>query len=1123
MPASKVYDMLEMDSGRMLFASEKGIFSYDGLNWDQFSESKVNLKHETVKLAKDERGVIWTLPLNLTEPILYYDSTWNKIDTVPIQLIKMQGAKSFAVSYNSKTINITVVTKDNHVVRFKNNKWENIYNSGSISISNVVNFENQFYFSTSEGLAILQNNGLVFADKINEQLPGNELFCVSRSGVINKSDLFLLGKNWLGIYSIENQSVKFYKFNLFITHPMALNYFLTRVNERYLYLGNEFAIYSFDLIKNKLQKVDLIQHENIQGAYNCYVDREGILWFPGLRGVLKTYFTPFKLYSSNSGLAEDEVTAVEFFDDQHVALGQEGNFAILDYKTDEIKNYNILPHTEKDIEFSRIWEIVFDGKNYLYFVDYSKGTGRFNIKSNKIEWLFKNSKEKFYSIIKNENGDIFVSSVKTIFKIENERLIPVAKSDLVIRKIFALKGIGIGIAHPGYGIEILGSNNELVSYHGDLFESNNIYAMMLDKKGQLLIGSKNGLNILRNNRIEKLFIGQKDISLPVYFIAQGNGDNIWLGTNNGAVRWNTMNDIVHQYNSTSGLMGEETNRSAGKLDPEGKFWIGSEAGVSVFNQSLEKKSEIPPIGEISYLEINGKKFSPDRHYLLEYEKNNLIIHFRAFSYFNERANKFKITLSKDNGKIVDQYITSNSFARYSSLIPGNYLFSLKIINSKGEESKITYSIAFGIDSPFYFKWWFFVLIALSITALIIGIIRLLQQFQYSQKLEKEVLNRTVQLREEINTKNKYEAALKESEAKYKGLFENSAIGIYQSDMMGNILVANRSFIKMLGFNDVQELDIHLKSKYSKDYQRSRMKFRKELIRGGKITGWESKFYKKNGTFIYARENARLLRTGDGDMIIEGSIEDITDRKSAEEQNTKAKEAAEKSNRLKSEFLAQMSHEIRTPVNTIISFASLLKEDISRFLTEETREFFQIMENAGDRIIRTIGLILNMSEIQSGTYEKKIQSINIYNEILAGLVREYKFKTQEKGLEFKLELSIPEARIKGDSYTLNQIFENLMNNSLKYTEKGYIGIGLSEKEGKIRVDIFDSGIGIAKEFISTLFEPFSQEEQGYTRKYEGNGLGLSLVKKYCEINNAEIFVESEKGKGSKFTVQFNRTD
>ncbi|MGE5681051.1 MAG: ATP-binding protein, partial [Bacillota bacterium] len=234
----------------------------------------------------------------------------------------------------------------------------------------------------------------------------------------------------------------------------------------------------------------------------------------------------------------------------------------------------------------------------------------------------------------------------------------------------------------------------------------------------------------------------------------------------------------------------------------------------------------------------------------------------------------------------------------------------------------------------------------------------------------------------------------------------------------------------------------------------------------------------------------------------------------------AKESAERADKLKTDFLAQMSHEIRTPINTILSFTSLLREELEGKIQEDLSSSFKIIDNGGRRLTRTIDMILTMSQLQSGNYELNTKKLNIFEDLLEGLYKEFINVAQTKGLELTLNKNADHAFVDGDLYTLTQLFQNLIDNAIKYTKKGKVEIVVNQNNGSgLSVDVRDTGIGISKDYIPHIFSPFSQEETGYTRRFEGNGLGLALVKKYAELNNALIKVKSEKGKGSIFTVAF----
>ncbi len=257
------------------------------------------------------------------------------------------------------------------------------------------------------------------------------------------------------------------------------------------------------------------------------------------------------------------------------------------------------------------------------------------------------------------------------------------------------------------------------------------------------------------------------------------------------------------------------------------------------------------------------------------------------------------------------------------------------------------------------------------------------------------------------------------------------------------------------------------------------------------------------------------------MGLIGVASDITEQKRSERELINAKVKAEESDKLKSEFLAQMSHEIRTPINVMIGNVDYLHQSFNEKMDADTRDCFDGIDLASKRIIRTVDLILNAAELQTSGYKSQFAEVDLNSEILNKLSLENQLLATQKGLELVYKCVIKETIILADEYSVTQIFANLIDNAIKYTKKGKVEILLgNHKSGKIMVEIKDTGIGITKTFLPRLFEPFAQEEQGYSRSFEGNGLGLSLVKKYCEINKATIEVESIKNVGTTFRVIFS---
>ncbi len=248
--------------------------------------------------------------------------------------------------------------------------------------------------------------------------------------------------------------------------------------------------------------------------------------------------------------------------------------------------------------------------------------------------------------------------------------------------------------------------------------------------------------------------------------------------------------------------------------------------------------------------------------------------------------------------------------------------------------------------------------------------------------------------------------------------------------------------------------------------------------------------------------------------------DITELKLAEEKLKYALTKAEESEKIKSYFLAQMSHEIRSPLTAVLGFNSIIKDEIAENVTPNLEFAFNAIEKSGRRLTRTIDQLLNMANLQTGGYEPKLEGVDIQR-LIEHIMEEYSPDIFSKNLKFLFEHKTQDKFVRIDKYGLTQILESIIDNAIKYTNRGEIKIILDKnKEGKKFVSITDTGIGMSKEYVNDLFKPFTQEIMGYNRPFEGNGLGLAVSKRYAELNNIDILVDSEKNVGSVFTILFD---
>jgi PAS domain S-box-containing protein len=361
--------------------------------------------------------------------------------------------------------------------------------------------------------------------------------------------------------------------------------------------------------------------------------------------------------------------------------------------------------------------------------------------------------------------------------------------------------------------------------------------------------------------------------------------------------------------------------------------------------------------------------------------------------------------------------------------------------------------------------------------------------------------------------------LKESEEKYRLVVEQVREVIFQTDDEGKIIFLNPYWSEMTGY----DLNASIGKNFTEfifpdDRRRVMNEFISVIYKKIEFSRHLVRCVTSDGGIRWIEINARLMFNRDNVIIgTSGTISDINERKLAEEELIKAKEKAEESDRLKSIFLAQVSHEIRTPLNIILSYNSLIQDEVKKKSGNILTSEFQTIENGGKRLLRTMDLILNMSMIQSGNYEVKFEKVDL-SLLLQKLIRESNSLAQEKKLKLCFYNNSANSKIFADEYTITQAFQNIIDNAIKYTNSGKVEITIYENGGEsLLVDITDTGIGISNEYMPKLYTPFSQEEIGYSRKFEGNGLGLALTRKYFELNKADINVKSKKGEGTTFTI------
>jgi signal transduction histidine kinase len=251
--------------------------------------------------------------------------------------------------------------------------------------------------------------------------------------------------------------------------------------------------------------------------------------------------------------------------------------------------------------------------------------------------------------------------------------------------------------------------------------------------------------------------------------------------------------------------------------------------------------------------------------------------------------------------------------------------------------------------------------------------------------------------------------------------------------------------------------------------------------------------------------------------------DITPRKQAEDDLRRAKEAAEAASQAKSEFLANISHEFRTPMNGILGMTELI---LDTEINPEQREYLEMVKTSADSLLHLLSDILDFSKVEAGKLELVDHEFALAPS-LAETLQVMRFRAQQKGIEllWRVDPNVPE-RVIGDATRLRQVLVNLVGNAIKFTARGEVRVDVETQEQSqdrviLHFRVTDSGIGIAKEKQSMIFEAFTQVDSSTTRNYGGTGLGLAITTRLVTLMEGKLWVESEWGQGSTFhfTVTF----
>ncbi len=1102
LPTRNINDACQDNSGIMWFATSYGISSYDGFSFTNYNNKNGIPNQAFRKIKVDEKGIVWAMPERKLDTIIYFkDNHWWKIIPPPV-IPRNQQINSFDIIYKNGEPVICIGSYDGFYVREKGS-WTHYLLSAEENqnyVYTVVANNHKFYLSTKIGLCVFDNGKMDWSQNKLIRPYGLNIISINfEHKNTSEEKMWVLSEKWLGYIQDSKFTLVTNKFQL--PHPSIYYYsYVNSDNRGNVFFGNIWAKYYIS--GNSDVPVPLMSDNGFSshGATSVFIDREQNIWITDTRGINKINNLKVINYFKKNGLLEDEVTAIAEMNDGTMVLGHNNGLTLLD------KNkFKTIEFPDLKLNTRRVSDITKDKAGNIWFVSISKGLGKLQA-NGKITW-FSSPQFPVTNVVHQDNtGRIWVGADTNLLYLRDNKLyehLPYHIWYNTIRKIFSDDNGGIYVA-GSTGLWHVG-NDKVEKIPSANHKADNVFAYLKGNTGKEFVGTMSGLYIIENGRIVKFNRNGIEINGPVFFIFQDKESNYWLGSNTGVYKWDGS-DKLEIYNIYNGLAGWETNRAAGYADSKGRVWIGTDRGLTCFEQGYNKAViSIPEVHLLAAEDSKGVHHSLGRKSSLNYRDNNLTFHFRGISFINEDLIQYKFKLEGFDAdwQNVDQKMLDN--VKYINLEPGEYTFCVMAKNFSGSWSKIYRSEIIRINSPYYRTWWFLLLSLLIVSGIILGIIRIRVQQLHNSGLEKE-----------IDERKKVERDLTESKQKYKDLVELLPETIFEADFSGKIVYMNDTGIRLFGYQptdlDTYILIDQLIAPESNEDIHLHMEIVYDFIKSDRaiMTG-----IKKNGTIFPLSIHSVPVVVNNKCIGTRGIIIDLTEQKRFEDQLHKNAEDLKAMISSKDKFFSIIAHDLRSPFTTFLGFTEILDEEFDTLPDEELRTIVTLMRRSAGNLYQLLENLLEWSMLHRGItkFEPKKTQLLPLVESCQDIIDD---SARQKEIEIKIDIN-ETLLVEADTHMLLTIIRNLLTNAVKFTPRGgNVTISASSEEKHfLTIAVKDTGIGISAEMLKKIFLIDTSNNTKGTEGEVSTGLGLILCKEFVEKHGGKIWVTSEEGKGSTF--------
>ena len=1109
LPVQNVLEIEQDTLGRMWFSTSRGVVYSDGIQTYELPDTLIRRFNYRISFLKDEDGVMWLYNANGNPTVFkVLKEGWQEID-FPEESKNIFSSRINLFSIGKSPQKFFFLEMGGALYHWKEGEPEKkLISSDHLStgrLMSVVEVAGQIMLNFKQKAFKFENGELTPYNYRGIPLPSHPVL-VKKSPATG--DYYFLGNNYLAKGPQAEFPTEIVSQGFSTGSYVEADYFsLAFSGENVFYHFNSHLL-KYNPARDRPVLIDLTDFFNTIYLQTIFIDREGILWVGSSRGLANNNSQVFQNY----GL---EVT--EFLGEELTAIGDLGDGSFLFGFNNGVQKFNgkgiktlYRDPNAKGLPNQRIINFSKDENGGVWFSANWAGIGYYNPKNEKIT-LNPAPKDVNVSSVQVVGDSLLVTSPKKIF------IAPIQSKgnqffskELTSEIDIHLKGIPSFFRKAGKlknGKIVVLRASRLENQYPIVENSRYLLAEGYDflelPDGSVLLGTEYGLKIFREGYLGYYIYGGRSITNAVFALLRDREGNIWAGTDDGV--FVLGNNQVRQFNETNGLVGDEINRGALIQAASGRIMIGTQKGLSIYFQEEDFYADGTPLVFLNSLKLGDEEILGRENPKINYSKNSMEVEFLATG-FNESKQlwiHYRIKESEETEWTIVKNPGSNQLF-FSNLPAGEYQFELKASYDGDRFSETVTSTTFKVLPPFYLRPWFLILSVLFLVGLGILINMFFRQLQNLGLLRSAV---------DKESKGKVVA-----EQQFKNVWNSSQDGMLLTLEGEKILTANPAFADMMQSPieslENQPLSVLFREENLQEFYLDVL-LKRVRTSPGQGVSIQTPIQWKTGLLEMEVYSVMVDQDFEGKGLVLSVFKDISAQKSVENKLKEAKEKAEQASRFKTSLLSNISHEIRTPLNGIIGGAEHIM--MNRREDPELISQLDIILQSGERLLSTITSLLDLAKIEANKMPVVYSETEV-RDFLEAIILPLQTVAKKKGLELNFDFLSPHFRAKIDRRFLEMILNNLVSNSIKYTETGEIKITVARENHLLLLEVTDSGVGMSSDFQSKMFDPFEQESKGNDRMFEGTGLGLSITHNLVHLLGGKIQVWSTKNSGTRVLVE-----